>query len=189
MYCGVAPKGATPYFFRINDMKSCCFIGHKHVEDEELVISLVRRIVEALVKEEGVRNFHFGSVSDFNDICYDIVLEMRNEYPDIVRIAYNLNSEVVFKEEERHKYPGRPIRYCDESRMSERLIKAGRAAYVERNQDMINDSDICIFYYIEGYKARHNPYHYSNNKSGAKIAYEYALSKNKRIINIVDMIK
>ena len=74
--------------------------------------------------------------------------------------------------------------------MSDRLWSAGKASYVERNQDMINASDYCVFYYNENYvpelkrPPKHNMLLPSRRTSGTKIAYEYALKKKKEIINI-----
>ncbi len=39
----------------------------------------------------------------------------------------------------------------DGEMMSDRLWSAVKASYVERNQDMINASDYCIFYYNSYY--------------------------------------
>ena len=66
---------------------------------------------------------------------------------------------------------------------------AGRASYVERNQAMINDSDICVFYYDENYKPQERKYSKHcvftyQPKSGTALAYKYAQQKKKEIINI-----
>ena len=34
---------------------------------------------------------------------------------------------------------------------SDRVFSAGKASYVERNYEMIDDSDFCVFYYNEAY--------------------------------------
>ena len=65
---------------------------------------------------------------------------------------------------------------------------SGRGSYVERNQAMIDDSDICVFYYDENYlplRRKNSPRDISDYqpKSGTRIAYEYAIKKEKRVIN------
>ena len=55
---------------------------------------------------------------------------------------------------------------------------SGKAQYVERNQAMIDDSDFCIFYYNKNYHPQ------TKTNSGTKIAYDYALRKNKKVINL-----
>jgi hypothetical protein len=52
---------------------------------------------------------------------------------------------------------------------------------------MIDDSDYCIFYCKENYvpdvsKSRYK----SSGKSGTKIAFDYANTKGKEIINVAD---
>lgn len=59
---------------------------------------------------------------------------------------------------------------------------SGRGSYVERNQAMIDDSDICVFYYDENYlplRRKNSPRDISDYqpKSGTRIAYEYAIKK------------
>lgn len=65
----------------------------------------------------------------------------------------------------------------------EKMINAWKAAYVERNYEMINNSNFCICYYDENY----TPQRRKNNrgdlidfqqKSGTKLAYSYAKRKN-----------
>ena len=56
------------------------------------------------------------------------------------------------------------------------LRGVGRAVYVERNYEMINNSEYCFFYYQKQYV----------QKSGTEIAYNYARKLKKKIINITD---
>ena len=55
------------------------------------------------------------------------------------------------------------------------MLGAGRAAYVERNREMINKSKYCIVYYDE----QNAP---ATRKSGTKIALDYAIKKRKEIM-------
>ena len=73
--------------------------------------------------------------------------------------------------------------------MSDRVFRAGKASYVERNREMIGDSDICVFFYIEEYKPEPNPHRKTSGKSGTKPAYDYAVGKKKPIINVADSIQ
>ncbi|MBR5157256.1 MAG: hypothetical protein IKW59_05770 [Clostridia bacterium] len=58
-------------------------------------------------------------------------------------------------------------------------MNAGRAAYIKRNCEMIDKSDICIIYFKQNYA--HN-----GRKSGTAIAYQYAAGKKKTIINLAE---
>ncbi len=176
---------------------ACAFIGHRKIQDKEGVFLAVKQTVERLIVEKGVKTFHFGSRSEFDDICHLAVTEIQSQYPDLVRINYNRKSEYVVKPSEKIDLQERwsrllkkDIRLKDYegSKTSSRLLNAGKASYVERNEDMINDSEYCVFFYIEGYKPEPNPAYKSSGKSGTKLAYEYALRKKKTIINIADTL-
>ena len=65
----------------------------------------------------------------------------------------------------------------EETYFPENIIRSGKAAYVERNFEMINKSDFCVIYYDK----ENLP---TNRKSGTKIACEYANKKEKIIINV-----
>lgn len=61
------------------------------------------------------------------------------------------------------------------------MVNAGKAAYVERNCEMIDKSSFCVVYYNENYTPNRK-----NSKSGTKIAYDYAVKKHIQIINVID---
>ena len=70
-----------------------------------------------------------------------------------------------------------------------KMIDAGKAAYVERNYEMINNSRYCICYYDENYmpprrkNSRRDLLDYQP-KSGTGIAFDYARKKELNIINL-----
>lgn len=59
------------------------------------------------------------------------------------------------------------------------MLNAGKAAYVERNCEMIDNSGACVVYYDERYTPPKK-----DRKSGTKIAYDYAMKKGVWIINV-----
>ena len=59
----------------------------------------------------------------------------------------------------------------------EKLHGAGRAAYVERNREMIRASKYCIVYYDE----QNAP---ATRKSGTGIALDYALKKGREVLRV-----
>ena len=69
----------------------------------------------------------------------------------------------------------------EESICPKGIDNAGRASYIERNQAMISESDICVFCFDENYlpQQRKN----RKNKGGTAIAFRYTQSKKKIIIN------
>ena len=80
------------------------------------------------------------------------------------------------------------LNFYDNTYFPDKILNAGRAAYIERNYHMIDWADICIFYFDKTYSpsSLSGSHATSNHKnaSGTKLAYDYALSKKKTIINL-----
>lgn len=81
----------------------------------------------------------------------------------------------------------------DDTYFPEKVRGAGKASYIKRNQEMINQSRFCEVYYDENYL----PPRRKNNKQdiiayqpkgGTKISYAYAAGKNCEIMNMFDNI-
>lgn len=165
-------------------MKTCCFIGHRNAKETPKLCEDLRNTVIFLIEKQGVEVFFFGSKSKFDDLCLRIVREIKIIYPKIqlvyVRSHYP-NIQQWYKDYLLESY--------DDTIMPHKVINAGKASYVERNQEMIDASDFCIFYYNSEYKpplrkqSRNALSHYQP-KSGTKVAYEYAKQKKKQIINL-----
>ncbi len=160
-----------------------CFIGHRKIADK---VSLTNKINEMLLTliERGADTFLFGNKSEFDSICWECVTELKSKYPSIKRVYV------------RSSYPEISLSYkvyllhsYEETYFPQKIVNAGRCAYVERNFEMIDKSEICVFYYDTNYippsKSEMSSYvveHKAN--SGTKIAYHYALSKKKQVINL-----
>ncbi len=159
----------------------CCFIGHRRVGETETLKLRIYSVTEKLIKS-GIRVFLFGDHSEFNDMCYEVVTELKSLYPKILRVLY------------RKDYP-RADAYTlqfyldefDDSICPDRVGRAGAAAYIERNRAMIAQSSVCVFYYDTDYRAISRRYVKNRivtreTKSGTKIAYDFAVSQNSKII-------
>lgn len=167
--------------------KTCSFLGHRKIDVNNGLNQRIKDCIEDLLVNHNVRIFLFGSKSMFNDLCHFLVSELREKYPDVKRICYTCKGEGCTIESERLECEkiyssvlNREIRLLgfEEEFDHKTKDKAGRASYVERNQAMIDDSDFCIFYYDEKYLTP------TKTNSGTRIAYEYALRKRKKIINL-----
>ena len=129
--------------------------------------------------------FLFGSKSQFDKLCLQVVTEFKKNYPHIRRIY--VRAEFPYIDE---VYMAYLLKRYDYTYFPERLVNAGKATYVERNYEMIDNSTYCVFYYNQNYipplkkSAKHNILLPSRRKSGTKIAYEYATKKKKKIINL-----
>ena len=84
------------------------------------------------------------------------------------------------------------LKECEDTYFPEKVSRAGKASYVERNQMMINQSDYCIFYYDGNYlpprrkNSRMDLTDYQPN-SGTKKAYEYAKKRDIKIKNMFEV--
>ena len=161
---------------------SVCFIGHRKIEDTPELRERLQIILQELINN-GTTNFIFGDHSAFDSLCYELVTELKEKYPVIKRINFRKDYEDTDDYTMQFLIKGYEESICPKG-----VGSAGRASYVERNQAMICESDVCIFYYDENYQpsrrknSRRDLCDYQP-KSGTALAYTYAESKKKRIIN------
>ena len=100
---------------------------------------------------------------------------MRAEYPEIYE-----------------SYRAYLLEDCEDIYYPERIKDAGKASYVERNCEMIYKSNFVTVYYDENYapprrkNSRRDLTDYQP-KSGTKLAYDYAVKKDRQIINITTL--
>ena len=164
-------------------MKTCCFIGHRNVKASPELFIKLKNVIKTLIETQGVQVFLFGSASSFDDLCYEAVTEIKKQYPSIKRIYVRSHFAYVTQ-----SYIDYLLKSYEDTLIPERVETAGIASYVERNQEMINSSDFCVFYYDEHYappmrKRSRNSLFYQP-KSGTRLAYEYANQKKKNVINL-----
>lgn len=182
--------------------KTTCIIGHRDVELSNEDLNKLKELFENLIIKNNVKIFLFGSRSNFDFICHKIVTELKAKYSFIQRKCYTCRSETCILESERkyweelysnfHKKEIHLLGVEEEVEFKNKWT-CGKASYVERNQAMINDSDICVFYYNENYQPKNSKYSkrsisYCKPKSGTKIAFNYAKQKKKKIVNVFDVL-
>ena len=149
---------------------TCCFFGHRTINETEELKSKLNEIIEKLIVDENVDTFLFGSKSRFNSLCLELVTELKEKYPHIKRI--NVRAEYPDINEQ---YTNYLLESYEDTYYPEHIIGSGRAAYVERNYEMIDNSRFCTVYYDESNAT-------TTRKSGTKIALDYAIKKKKHII-------
>lgn len=148
----------------------CCFFGHRIISvTEELKRNLYNKI-EELINTENVTVFLFGSKSQFNDLCYELVSVLREKYPKIKRIY--VRAEYPFISNDYQSYL---LKFYEETYYPPKVLGSNRFAYIKRNYEMIDRSNFCIVYYEKSYQPK-------NGKSGTKIALDYAIKKKKTIL-------
>ena len=155
---------------------TCCFFGHRKITETDKLKSNLYSEIEKLITNEKVHTFLFGSKSQFDDLCHTIVTELKEKYPHIKRVY--VRAEFPYINDSYRKYL---LESYEDTYYPEKMIDAGKAAYVERNYEMIDNSRYCIFYYDEEGAP-------TARKSGTKIALDYAVKKGKQMI-LVSMEK
>lgn len=150
------------------------FIGHRDIEDKGSVYEKIVAVMRDLIINHAADVFLFGSKSDFDSLCVKAAEELKAEFPHIERIYVRAEYPVISD-----SYRAYRLESYDDTFFPARLQSAGRAVYVERNKFMIDSADICVFYCDRS--------QVSAAVSGARLAYNYAVSKHKQVINLFDI--
>ena len=181
---------------RYYEEECCCFIGHRDILSSKKIEEEIHFAVKRLILEEGVKYFFFGDHSDFNILCYKVVVDLQKVYPDIKTIVVPVKGMAILlrnnEEDVIFSQINKWVIFDDAIELSN-VYKAGKASYVERNKYLVDSCDFCIFFYDENYKPKQRCKYKGGvqyqPKSGTKIALEYALRKNKKIISILHNLK
>ena len=144
--------------------KTCSFFGHRFVLDIKSVKEQLKTLLEKMITQEGVDIFYLGEQGDFEIIAAEVLNELKPTYPFIQRIEVICFAEQL---QRNGKIKSDGFEYLDELDRCKR-----KARIIKRNQWVIDNSDILVFFV-------HSPY------GGAYQSYLYAKKKNKQIINLV----
>lgn len=165
-----------------NRLHTCCFFGHRKVRNAAIVKRRIYNEVENLIVNKNVGIFLLGSKSEFDDMCCEAVSFLKEKYPHIKRIYVRAEFPDIDD-----SYKNYILERYDDTYYPEHIKNAGKAIYVERNQEMINKSDYCVVYYDKNYapprRSKQNLPSYQP-QSGTKVAYDFAVKNNKKIINL-----
>ncbi len=167
-------------------MKSniCCFIGHRKINQTDDLKKRLYNEIEKLILHENVHTFLFGGKGQFDDLCYTVVTALKEKYCCIKRIY--VRAEFPYIDE---SYKSYLLKRYEDTYFPPKIINAGKASFVERNYEMIDNSSCCIFYYDADYvpqrrKISKRSMSDYQPKSGTALAYEYAVKKKLFIINV-----
>ena len=170
------------------EKKTCCVFGHRKVAEKDKLKERLTEIFENLIVSENVDTFLVGSRSEFDDLCREILAVKKEKHPHIQRVY--VRGEYPYIDEDYENYL---LEKCEKTYFPERAINAGRAVYVERNYEMIDNSDICVIYFQDDYlpprrkNSRRDLFDYQP-KSGTGKAYKYAFQKKRIIINLAQYL-
>lgn len=147
---------------------TCCVFGHRNINETQDLRTKITDVIEKLIADENVDTFLFGSKSRFNSLCYELVTNLKEKYPHIKRIYVRAEFPVINDD-----YKAYLLELYEDTFYPEKIKGSGRAAYVERNYEMIDKSKYCIVYYDEANAP-------TTHKSGTRIALDYAIKHERK---------
>ena len=165
---------------------TCCFFGHRKIEEKVELKNKLYEIIEELILNKNVDIFLFGSKSNFDKLCLKTVTKLKEKYPNIKRIY--VRAEFPYIDESYKKYL---LQKYDDTYFPEKIINAGKSVYIERNCEMINRSSFCVIYYDKNYlpkkrKKNKNDIISYQPQSGTSLAYNYAVKKRLCLKNVFE---
>lgn len=170
--------------------KSACFIGNGKVD--LILKEKIQDIIKNLV-EDGTEIFMFGSKSEFRDVCFDIVTQFKVSNNNIKTVGCPCNGELFYLQKD--KYTQEMTIY---NTLNKKINVQGfdeinqfnneGLSYFDRNKNMIESSDFCVFYFKKEehilpskYKTRLTKLQSVNEEN---LVLDYAKKLNKQIISI-----
>ena len=145
-------------------------MGHRKINETDELKAKIIQTIEKLIVDEKVDTFLFGSKSRFNSLCLELVTKLKEKYPHIKRVYVRAEYPYISAH-----YKNYLLESYDDTYYPEKILNSGRASYVERNYEMIDNCHHCVVYY-------NKPNAPTARKSGTKIALDYAIRKCKNII-------
>jgi uncharacterized phage-like protein YoqJ len=159
--------------------KTVCFFGHRNITITDDLTCRLHKEIDPLIRIEGMTMFLFGSKSQFDDLCHDVVSKLKTTYPHIQRVY--ARAEFPYIDD---AYQAYLLKRYENTYFPERVMNAGKAAYIERNYEMVDKSSVCIVYYDERYlpsqRKQTQPVLIDYQPaSGTGLAYKYAKKKKE----------
>ena len=147
------------------------FLGHRKIENREIIRSITTAVIAKLIAQ-GSDTFLFGSRSEFDSLCHEIVSEFKRNNPQLKRVYVRAEYEFISDD-----YTAFLLERFESTFFPKEVSNAGKAAYIKRNQVMIDLCDLAVIYYDKNYSP-------AKTHSGTARAVEYLLQKKKQYINI-----
>lgn len=154
--------------------KTCCFTGHREINDNIQKVVKVLEIEIIKLIENGYCYFGAGGALGFDTIAAQTVLHLRKQYPHIklILVLPCINQANNWSYEDREVYE-------ELKQKADKIVYTSkdysRGCMHKRNRHLVDNSSACICYLTK-------------NKGGTFYTVNYANSKKVRIINIADLI-
>ena len=162
------------------------FIGHRKINETPDFYDRLKAVISELIISNNIDTCLFGNKGEFDNICWQCVTEIQSNasYPKRIYVR----AEYPYIDDNYKKYL---ISFYEDTFFPQKIINSGRACYIERNYFIIDQADICIFYYDYAYSRFFNikkNCSLFNTYGGTAKAYSYAIRKNKYIVNLFDVL-
>lgn len=156
--------------FYMNIFNACSIFGHKRILVTAQLEKDLYQLFEWLILEKDINIFYFGGFSDFDDLCYKVVTELKTKYPFIKRVYVFEDYKFINRPQKRpqwfHAEDYEALEYFE-------TVYTGFTKRIYfRNCEIIDRSDVVVFY------VNHT------ENSGAYKAIQYATRKKKLIFNV-----
>lgn len=150
---------------------SCSFFGHRQIEITDELKNRIKIYLIDLIETKSVSNFYFGGFGNFDDMCWQIVSELKHKYNSIKRI-YCLSDP-------RHQRTSKRPKWLKDEDYEEFVYLDIEFDYwysrlYYRNCEIINRSDYVVFYVT------------NTENSGAYKALRHAKRTKKDFVNLGD---
>lgn len=155
------------------------FIGHRRIEHSQKLKDGLIELITNLINNENAETFLFGSKSEFDNLCYSVVSELKTFYPHIRRIYVRAEYQYIDK-----SYEDYLLQFYEDTYFPSEVEGAGKLTYIKRNQVLIDRCDLLVAYCDENYQPKSKR---GKVNSGTKTAVDYAKKKHTRIINLFDL--
>ena len=93
----------NPNFGGLMIYNACSFFGHRNASLTECERTKLIYVIEELI-QGGVTKFLFGSRSDFDSLCHEIVHDFKQKYTEVKEMAFVCLSESVILESEKEEW-------------------------------------------------------------------------------------
>lgn len=170
--------------------KTACIFGHNNIFITNALYKSIEEYVKYLIEEENVRNFLFSPMSRFDKLCQKVITSLKEDFPDIKRIAYTSYFQRCLLEKDInilnrlndnfYRKFSEGMLFDERKTYEPKTESKKNISFLARNRSMIDDSDFCIFYYMKSYKPEIN---YLPFDAGMNETFKYANECNKKITN------
>lgn len=156
-----------------NRTRTCCFTGHRHLPEgkEPEIRARLYEAVEWLIRH-GILYFGAGGAMGFDTLASQVVLELREQYPEIKLILV-----LPCRDQTRGWPAGANAVYEEIKAAADKVVYISDAyrkgCMHERNRHLVDHSGQCICYLTE-------------NRGGTAYTVAYAQKKELLVWNLAD---